>query len=211
MGRLGECTLNEDGRMVIKVEPRDTCIHPYVRDRKSFCIGILLHELCHARILSSALYAHCSSHEDSITAGSLRLLGINGHGAAWFLLACYVELAARSLLPDLDIRLGIPESIERDRLMGGSLPGTPEQLRLFVSLTDAEWKDLSAAWPGQLASAHRDMQIARELDGMDADSLTWLKKWARESKSIDLRTKIETLLQEHEQFIQETLREREEY
>lgn len=196
---LGVSTLTWDGKILINMEPRDLIAAPAARDRKSRLIGILLHELCHTLLMRSDLYAYPEEH--GFEREAARLLGITGHGEAWYLLACHVEIGARNLLPNLDIRLGIPESIEHERLVGRQTLGIVPNIRLRLTLTDAEWEDLCLVWPVELVWAQHEDRLNQELGGLDSDSVKWLKKWTRASNGAELREKVARLLQETQEHV----------
>lgn len=123
-GSYGLIEASPDGKSVkmkVSMDPRDWRERLSVRDAKSAFFGTLLHEICHAGLE----FWSCDGERGCKTKGKcgamhIRELGKTGHGSSWVLLAAYVEAAARKLFPELDVRLGVVESVGKER-SGGRL------------------------------------------------------------------------------------------
>lgn len=163
------------GRVSIRMNPRASQRIEEPLNHKGCMIGTLLHELCHMCIVSWGCRGLCGN--DRCDGRVMRLFGARGHGKAWFLLASYVETAARKLLPRIDIRLGISSSVHWDFRQGGAIPGSPEYMRLRCSLSQKQYADLLSDQPGERWDALNREAAIREVRVMDQVSLAWLKRW----------------------------------
>lgn len=172
---------SKTGEVLIKMNPK---ARPGTYDklgRKAFMISTLLHELCHAFLISWACENYCGKQK--CRSRKIRLFGMEGHGKAWFLLASYVETAARQLFPQLELRLGISADVHEDLRAGGGIPGWPEYKRLSLSLSQQEFADLLSDRPGERWDDLDWEARLRETESLDLVSLAWLNRW-REKQSI---------------------------
>lgn len=121
-------------------------------DYRSVLTGTLLHEQCHA-------FCALVSHEAGYRFDKRRNLhGETGHTAPWFFLATHVEIMARQLFPDLDIRLrsfsGLLQEVSARRkagdtsgVLGASIP-TRKEWQALAGRYDADsLNGLSAGLP----------------------------------------------------------------
>lgn len=137
---LGLCEFESDASVTISIDPKDCHVEMCVADHKSSLLGTLLHELCHAFF---AVW-HCIKDEGDTQyhRKARTMVGSTGHGIAWSMMACHVEVAARRYLPHLDIRLGIATSLYIEREAGGVVPDEDNYVALTARLTMPQFVDL---------------------------------------------------------------------
>lgn len=133
-GSFGSTKASRSGKSIkISMDPRDWHDMLRVRDAKSAFFGTLLHELCHAGLM----FWSCDGKRGCKTKGkcsAMRLdeLGNTGHGSSWVVLAAYVEAAVNKLFPELEVRLGVINSVAPERLCGRDCISTVIEWRKII-------------------------------------------------------------------------------
>ena len=139
---LGATVEDECGTpCLVLIDIRDKSRQQGVRDLRSLVVGTLLHEMCHVVIGFYGCEGTCG--EPECIAASLALSKISsGHHLQWLRLAVWVQTYARKFLKDLDIRLGIFDSVYAEYQRHKRLPSLTDWMTILKNLRPDEVDDL---------------------------------------------------------------------